>query len=146
TCLLDLLHAEVAAIPGVVVVDGDRAGAMVDRDLMSRAVRNLLSNAQRHTRQAVKVTVTPEGRRAWLHVDDDGPGIDPADRDQVFQRFRRLDEARSADGGGAGLGLSIVASIVRAHGGGVAIGTSPMGGARFSLWVPLLGDSVPSAR
>jgi signal transduction histidine kinase len=71
-----------------------------------------------------------------VHVDDDGRGVDPAARDEMFRRFARLDEARSADRGGAGLGLAIVASVAVAHGGGVDVGVSPMGGARLSMWLP----------
>lgn len=55
----------------------------------------------------------------------------------IFDRFRRLEQARTADAGGAGLGLAIVASVVAAHGGEVTVTDGPLGGARFSLWLPI---------
>jgi len=138
--LLELLRAESAALTDPIDVTGDDGTVDVDQALMGRAIRNLLTNAQRHAHAVVVATVAHEGELVWLRVDDDGAGIDLADREQVFQRFRRLDEARSADGGGAGLGLSITASIAHAHGGGVSVETSPAGGARFSLWLPANAD------
>lgn len=134
--LLDLVRAEAAAIAGDIGVSGDPTVVAFDPVLMARAVRNLLANAHRHARAAVQATIVLGDGRVWLHVDDDGPGVAPADRDLVFRRFARLDQARSTDTGGAGLGLSIVASIAAAHRGGVGIGDSPLGGARFSLWLP----------
>ena len=118
--------------------------AVVDGALVARAVRNLLANARRHATAEVEVTVTADGDRVWVHVDDDGPGVDPAARDEMFRRFARLDEARSVDRGGAGLGLAIVASVAASHGGGVSAGDSPLGGARLSLWLPrgAAGQSV----
>jgi two-component system OmpR family sensor kinase len=71
-----------------------------------------------------------------LRVDDDGPGIPPADRDRVFDRFARLDSARDRSRGGTGLGLSIVASIAASNGGSVSVGDAPTGGARFELNIP----------
>jgi len=68
-------------------------------------------------------------------VVDDGPGIDPADRGRVFDRFTRLDDARGRDEGGTGLGLPIAREIVEAHGGRIAIGDGP--GGRLVLWLPL---------
>ncbi len=71
-----------------------------------------------------------------LTVDDDGPGVPPADRRRVFERFVRLDEARSRDGGGSGLGLAIVAAVAKAHAASVAVEGSPLGGARFLVVFP----------
>jgi two-component system sensor histidine kinase CpxA len=110
-------------------------------------VRNLLANAHRHAAERVRATVAVDGDRLWLHVDDDGPGVDPAQRDEMFRRFSRLDEARSVDRGGAGLGLAIVASVAIAHQGGVDATDSPLGGARLSLWLPApMDESTSSAR
>lgn len=95
-----------------VVVEGDA-------DALSRAVDNLVANALRHARSDVTVDVRREGADAVLRVTDDGPGIAPEDRVRVFERFGRLDEARSRDAGGSGLGLPIVRELVRAHGGTV---------------------------
>ena len=75
--------------------------------------------------------------RCWLHVDDDEPGIDPAAAADMFRRFARLDEARSVQRGGAGLGLAIVASVAEAHHGGVRASAAPLGGARVSMWLPV---------
>jgi signal transduction histidine kinase len=94
-----------------------------------------VANARRHA-SSVTVTVEHHADRAWVHVDDDGPGIPVAMRDAVFQRFARLDEGRSADRGGAGLGLAIVAGVAEAHGGGAVAADAPTGGARVSLWLP----------
>ena len=109
-----------------------------DEPLLARAVRNLVANAARHaaSRVVATVEVEPGSDRGWVHVDDDGPGIAPADREAAFARFGRLDEARSTDTGGAGLGLAVVASVASAHGGGATIDDSPCGGARVSIWVP----------
>jgi signal transduction histidine kinase len=68
-----------------------------------------------------------------LTVDDDGPGIPESERARVLQRFVRLDEARSRDDGGSGLGPSIVDEVVRAHGGTITISRSPLGGARIQV-------------
>ncbi len=74
---------------------------------------------------------------ATLIVADDGHGIDPADQARVFDRFVRLDESRSRDRGGAGLGLAIVRELVAAHGGSVTVGTSAeLGGAEFTIRLP----------
>lgn len=138
--ITELLRAEAAALTGNITVLGDEVGATIDPVLMARALRNLLANAQRHARAEAAATVTREDGRVWVHVDDDGPGVEPSQRGKVFQRFARLDEARSSDAGGAGLGLAIVASVAAAHGGGAEISTGPLGGARFSLWLPDSGD------
>jgi two-component system osmolarity sensor histidine kinase EnvZ len=69
-------------------------------------------------------------------VDDDGPGIPPAERERVFQPWVRLDAGRGRGEGGAGLGLAIVRSIARAHGGDVALQTSPLGGLRAVVRLP----------
>jgi len=71
-----------------------------------------------------------------LTVDDDGPGIPESERERVLQRFVRLDEARSRDDGGSGLGLSIVDEVVRAHGGSMSITQSPLGGTRIEVTLP----------
>ncbi|MFZ9668321.1 MAG: ATP-binding protein, partial [Solirubrobacterales bacterium] len=72
-----------------------------------------------------------------IEVDDDGPGVPPAERERVFDRFARLDEARSSQTGGSGLGLAIVRAMVEAGGGRVSCSASEMGGARFSIWLPV---------
>jgi signal transduction histidine kinase len=97
---------------------------------VEQAVRNLVDNAARHATSAVTVTV--EGSQ--VVVDDDGPGVPDADRDRIFERFTRLDEGRTRDEGGSGLGLSIVQAVAGGHGGTVTVERSPtLGGARFTL-------------
>ncbi|MEU8383417.1 ATP-binding protein [Streptosporangium sp. NPDC048865] len=86
---------------------------------LSRVLVNLVDNALRHTSAPVVVELRAEGADAVLTVTDDGPGIPEADRERVFDRFTRLDSARSRDEGGAGLGLAIVRETVNAHGGAV---------------------------
>jgi signal transduction histidine kinase len=71
-----------------------------------------------------------------LRVDDDGPGITPSDRERVFDRFVRLDDARDRDSGGSGLGLAIVKEIARLHGGAVSVGEAEIGGTRVEVRLP----------
>ena len=86
---------------------------------LGRVLANLVDNALRHTTAPVVVELRTEGADAILTVTDDGPGIPEPDRERVFDRFTRLDSARSRDEGGAGLGLAIVRETVHAHGGAV---------------------------
>ena len=72
-----------------------------------------------------------------IHVDDDGPGIPPDVRENVFRPFVRLDEARNQDEGGTGLGLAIARDIARSHGGEIILGASPLGGLRATVRVPV---------
>ncbi|MGH3320336.1 MAG: ATP-binding protein [Streptosporangiaceae bacterium] len=92
-----------------------------DRDGLRRIVQNLLDNAVRHASGQVAVSLTAEDGQAELAVADDGPGIPAPDRERVFERFTRLDGARSRDAGGSGLGLAIVRELAHAHGGQVWI-------------------------
>ena len=93
---------------------------------LQRLVRNLAANSSRHARSVVGLACTTDRNgRAVLRVWDDGAGIAPADRERVFERFTRLDEARDRDRGGSGLGLSIVRTIAIDHGGTVSITDTP---------------------
>ena len=145
TSLRRLVADEAAITTPSALVGGDERVVALDPGLVARAVRNMLVNAGRHAAHQVAATVETEqradGDRLWLHVDDDGVGIDPGRTADVFRRFARLDEARSTDRGGSGLGLAIVASVAAAHGGGVAAGDGPLGGARVSLWIPCLSSA-----
>lgn len=107
-----------------------------DEGLLAQVVRNLVDNAARHASEAVSIAVREEADRVVLTIDDDGAGIAGPDRARVFERFVRLDESRARADGGSGLGLAIVAEIVAAHGGTIAIGTSPEGGARIDVTLP----------
>ena len=99
-------------------------------------MQNLADNADRHARSRVAFSLTEGSGQTRLCVEDDGGGVAEGERPRVFERFVRLDEARSRDDGGNGLGLAIVAEIVAAHGGTVTVGTSPLGGARFEVVLP----------
>ncbi len=101
-----------------------------------RCLANLVANAQRHGENIV-LQASREQRFIAIHVDDDGPGIAPEHREDVFRPFYRLDEARNQDDSGAGLGLAIARDIARSHGGDVSLGTSAMGGLRASVRIPL---------
>jgi len=108
-----------------------------DAPALSRVVRNLLDNAARHAVSRIQVRVVTRGDEVVLSVADDGPGIPAADRQRVFDRFVRLDTARSRGGGGSGLGLSIAAEIVAAHGGVIVISDRPGGGTLVAVQLPL---------
>lgn len=94
---------------------------------LERLLRNLLANACRHADRAVTVTVTAGDRQVLLAVRDDGPGIPPADRARVFDRFTRLDASRTRASGGAGLGLPIARTLAASHGGTLTIEDAPRG-------------------
>ncbi|MEU7072559.1 ATP-binding protein [Streptomyces narbonensis] len=106
--------------PGPAVVHGNATR-------LERLVRNLLTNACRHTANRVEVTVDEDGSAVVLTVSDDGPGIPPADRSRVFDRFTRLDASRTRTSGGAGLGLPIARDIATHHGGTLTIDDSDRG-------------------
>ena len=113
---------------------------IADRDRLAQALRNLIGNAINHTAPeegVVRLTVRAE-HGGWVRflVDDDGPGIPPAERERIFDRFHRIDAARDRASGGAGLGLAIVRAIAEAHGGAVSAASSPAGGARLELLLP----------
>lgn len=136
----DLALAEVRRLrAGGATVDGSgirAARVRGDARLLGQLVRNLADNAARHARSAVAIGVTGRGAEVVLTVDDDGAGVPPDERDRIFERFVRLDEARARDAGGSGLGLAIVRAIAEAEGGGVRVEDSPLGGARFSVVLP----------
>ncbi|MGW0447171.1 alpha/beta fold hydrolase [Streptosporangium sandarakinum] len=111
----EAVTVRVAPTPGdAIVVTGDALD-------LGRVLVNLVDNALRHTVSPVVVELRTEGTGAVLTVTDDGSGIPEADRERVFDRFTRLDSARSRDHGGAGLGLAIVRETVHAHGGAVTL-------------------------
>ena len=120
--------AALAASVGAVEVVGT-GSAVVDADAVGRVLRNLVDNATRHAASRVVVTVAP----GLVTVDDDGSGVPVADRERVFERFVRLDEAREREAGGSGLGLAIAREIARDQGGDVTLADSPLGGLRAVL-------------
>ena len=112
------------------------AAVRVRPDAFRRCLGNLVANAQRHAAH-VALDGAREGRFLTIHVDDDGPGIPPENRDDVFRPFVRLDEARNQDAGGTGLGLSIARDIARGHGGDIVLSDSAMGGLRATVRIPV---------
>ena len=134
------LLREVAAVSGSGVELGELAEAHVtgSPDLLARVVANLLANARRHAGDSGKVSLSAvrTNGRVSVSVDDDGPGIPPAERERVFERFHRVDSARSREAGGSGLGLAISREIVAAHGGRIWAEESPLGGARVAFELP----------
>jgi two-component system osmolarity sensor histidine kinase EnvZ len=101
-----------------------------------RCLGNLVSNAARF---AKTISITGHRDHRWLTVtiDDDGPGIPAAQREDVFKPFLRLDDARNQDQGGTGLGLAIARDIARSHGGDITLADSPLGGLRATVRVPV---------
>jgi signal transduction histidine kinase len=108
-----------------------------DGQRLEQALRNLVDNADRHAASTVRLDLHREGADAVIWVDNDGAVIAPEDRERVFERFVRLDESRSSDAGGSGLGLPIARTTVAAHGGSVAVEDAPDGWCRFALRLPL---------
>jgi two-component system, OmpR family, osmolarity sensor histidine kinase EnvZ len=109
--------------------------APVKPDALKRCIGNLVSNAARHA-GTVKLAGRERVRTSWL-VDDDGPGIPLAEREDVFRPFVRLDQARNQDAGGSGLGLTVARDIAHSHGGSVRLEDSPLGGLRAVVTIPV---------
>ena len=107
-----------------------------DASALGQVLRNLTDNALRHASSTVAFTVRETSSGAEVLVDDDGAGVPSAERERIFDRFVRLDEARARDDGGSGLGLAIVREIVARHGGTVTVEDAPVGGARFAVRLP----------
>ncbi|MEM7275812.1 MAG: HAMP domain-containing sensor histidine kinase [Actinomycetota bacterium] len=126
-----LLKAELRDDPVEIDVEGPVMVTAV-KSQVQRLVRNLVDNASRHAESRVVVSAVAIRSGVALVVEDDGPGIRPEDRDRVFERFARLDDARTRGTGGAGLGLALVRAIVEHHDGTVTVDDSELGGARFT--------------
>lgn len=131
--LLTEVAADVAGRAGVRVeaAPGEDLTVMADPAELRRVLVNLTTNAVRHagSRVCLDAVGAPDGR-VVLRVTDDGPGVRVADRARVFERFARLDDARSRDAGGSGLGLPIAAELVARAGGAIALTDAPGGGLR----------------
>ena len=128
---------EVPDEPVVIVGDAGR---------MHQVVANLLANARTHTPAgtAITLSVSQEDDQAVLRVHDNGPGIDPGVRDELFARFARADTSRARQTGGTGLGLAIVKAIVEGHGGEITVASEP-GDTTFTVRLPINPASVPEA-
>lgn len=121
--------------PDVALLVPENASIMLRRDAMKRCIGNLLSNALRYGEKAA-VSLAVRSNAVDIIVDDNGPGIDPGKREEVFRPFFRLEGSRNPGTGGVGLGLTIARDIARFHGGDVALENSPMGGTRARIWIP----------
>ena len=106
------------------------------RKALRRCATNLIDNALKHGTE-VKITVARDDRFARLIVDDNGPGIPAERREEAFRPFHRLDEGRNLQAGGSGLGLAIARDIARGHGGDILLDTSPLGGLRATIRLPV---------
>lgn len=115
-----------------------------DAGRLHQVAANLLANARTHTPAGTTVTVSVarDGDDAVLRVHDDGPGIDPSIKDELFERFARADRSRARQTGGTGLGLSIARAIVDAHGGSITVRSEP-GDTTFEVRIPARADAGP---
>ncbi len=112
--------------------------AQIDRTLMEQAVINLLDNAIKYSEKEsdVEIAAEPAGDKVHIHIQDHGIGIEEKHHARLFERFYRVDKARSRKLGGTGLGLAIVKHIVLAHGGDVLVQSKPGQGSRFTISIP----------
>lgn len=124
------ITVDTAKLPENLAVD-------VDRKAMPYALRNLLRNAFKYASGQIIVSAELREGNIVVHVDDDGIGIPPEDRESVFSAFTRLDRSRDRATGGYGLGLAITRRVLELHGGTATADTAPLGGARFTLTWPL---------
>ncbi|MER5275543.1 HAMP domain-containing sensor histidine kinase [Streptomyces sp. NPDC002809] len=137
-----LVHEEVSQRTGdripvtVSVPEGGGFEVTGSRGQLARVIGNLLDNAERHARTAVAVAVRGERGGVVVEVTDDGDGVPGAERERIFERFVRLDDARTRDEGGAGLGLAIARDVAVRHGGRLTVTDAGERGARFALWLP----------
>jgi signal transduction histidine kinase len=137
----DLVTTELSRLRGstaLTATAGEVSGAQVlgDSEQLTRVVRNVLDNAARHGATKVAVSLIEDGQYAVLSISDNGDGIPPEFHRSVFDRFVRVDEARSTVNGGTGLGLAIAKEIVVAHSGTIEIDSEYTSGARFVIRIP----------
>ncbi len=134
--LLDSLCADLADLgQDVTCAEAARCPYACRPVALKRAFRNLIENAVRHGRRA-RVRLEAGGPELLVEIDDDGHGIPEGDFERIFEPFVRLEESRSRETGGVGLGLAIARSVVRAHGGDIALANRPEGGLRVTLSLP----------
>ncbi|HGH5991327.1 TPA: envelope stress sensor histidine kinase CpxA [Morganella morganii] len=104
---------------------------------LGSAFENIVRNALRYSNQHIQVAFSADTKGISIVVDDDGPGVNPEDREHIFRPFYRTDEARDRESGGTGLGLAIVSTAISQHNGKVTANDSPLGGLRLEIWLPL---------
>jgi len=119
-----------------------------DRDLLMTALRNLIDNAIRYSPEDTTVGVGLRARDGLIQISvtDQGPGIAPDEQERIFERFYRIDAARSRHTGGTGLGLSIVKHVVANHGGEITLWSQPGQGSTFTVRLPMLEESSEQDR
>jgi signal transduction histidine kinase len=141
----ELAHRATDRVPVQAELPGSPIPVTGSHAQLAHVLSNLVDNAQRHANTTVRVDLHRAHARAIvLQVTDDGPGVPAADRERIFQRFVRLDDARSRDDGGAGLGLAIVRDLVQRHGGHITVAPAPGPGpgARFTVTLPAVGGRI----
>lgn len=122
---------------GLSIELGEKIQLSFDSRLLMRALSNLVRNADIHAQQHIQIRYSKTDSHAIICVEDDGIGIPEAERERIIEPFERLDDARTRNSGGHGLGLSIVRGIALQHGGKIFIAQSDLGGASISLYLPL---------
>ena len=139
---------EVSGLLREVVVQMRRDGGIIDlhveqamtvplrREPMRRCLSNLIANAQRYG-EHVSVRAGPRDKVIEITIDDDGPGIPPDKRQEVFKPFFRIEGSRNPETGGVGLGLTIARDVARNHGGDIVLEDAPGGGLRARIWLPV---------
>jgi two-component system OmpR family sensor kinase len=143
----DAVHDARAVSPerpiSIEVIDGPGTPEAVgDEARLRQVLGNLMTNALQHTPESAEITVRvgTTAEDAILEVVDEGPGMSQEDALRIFERFYRTDSSRTRSSGGSGLGLSIVDSLVQAHGGTVSVTTAPGQGCRFFVRLPRITD------
>ena len=143
--LRDLAEREIATLRsaaeraglGMTLVPGPPQRVRADRVRLEQAIANLLDNAVKYTEHGgIEVSTGGDERRAWCEVRDTGAGIPAADLPRIFERFYRVDKARSREKGGTGLGLSIVKHVATMHDGEVSVRSVAGEGSVFRIEIP----------
>ncbi|MER2519630.1 MAG: ATP-binding protein [Bdellovibrionales bacterium] len=122
--------------PNITLTIEHNASLNLRRGAIRRCLSNLIGNALRYGKRA-EIAMRQTGNTIEITIDDDGPGIAPDKREEMFRPFTRLEASRNPATGGIGLGLTIARDIARAHGGDVTLEESPLGGLRAKIWLPV---------
>jgi signal transduction histidine kinase len=142
--LLDVVRRHAGARVLVSATGLPEVSVLAPPDELSRVFDNLVDNATRHATTSVRVMAHASGPNAEVLVCDDGAGIPEGDRERVFDRFTRLDEARDRDAGGSGLGLAIVRELVHRNGGSISLADAPEGGVVVCVRLPMSASAEPA--
>jgi len=134
--LTDVIQAARRQNPRIQLNVPQDAKVTLRRNAMKRCLANLIGNAVRYGTEA-QVNVALRDHAVDIVIDDNGPGVDATQREEVFRPFTRLEESRNPNTGGVGLGLTIARDIARFHGGDVVLENSPLGGLRARVWLPV---------